>query len=588
MILFKNTCLFILLLNSLFVHAQLARDSIYSTEYIRGQYDKAVAKKDSAALGMAAYKLSGNLNWEQGSTSESVDLISLSLACFSAVGDTSMYHYVSSNFSEYFIEIEQFSEAEKMLVEALSYYHRQGDKRMEMHITARLADMYKKMGEKEKFSQFLQASRQLNKIVKDTLMDIIFLIHQTTEMQNQGKLDSAYLAAKQSLDLSIAFNSSNFSAVNLSNLGYINQLKNNIDSAIYYYIKAEKTAKPPEYSGVRQICFLHLSECYEMKKDYKKAFESAMKYAALSDSILNKGRTEAIDKMTLQFESKEKQAAIDLLEKEKKLSEERNRQKSLLLFGMSFLFVVVFIIVGLAIRFYYQKLKQDKIISTQNKSLDQAKIKSLENAMRLTSVKAMLEGQEKERSRIARELHDSLGGLLSTIKLQLKNNEQIVNNKNTQKISQLLDEATNEVRTIAQNLQPSAIQQLGFIPAVSDLVNNNSRPGFSPKIKLQHYNVPENIEGPIALQFYRIIQEALNNAIRHAKAHEILIQINGEENGVSILIEDDGNGFEIEKEFSGSGLKNIRKRVEFLQAELTLEATEKGTSVFVYWQLNDF
>lgn len=583
MVYYKNIILFVLTLCSLFADAQLARDSIYPTEYIRGQYEKAVANKDSASLGMAAYKLSGNLSWEQGNTSESVDLISLSLACFSAVGDTGMYHYVSSNFSEYFIDIEQFSEAEKMLMEAFSYYQRQGDKKMEMHMTARLADMYKKMGKKEKSYKFLQASRQLNQMIKDTLMDIIFLIHQTTDMQDQGKLDSAYLAARQSLALSKAFNSSNFSAINLSNLGYIHQLNNNIDSAIYYYIKAEKTAKPPEYSAVRQICFMHLSECYEIKKDYKKAFESAMQYAALSDSILSKSRTEAIDKMTLQFESKEKQAAIDLLEKEKEISEEKNHQKNLLLYGLSILFIVVFIVVSFAVRFYYQKLKQDKIISSQNKSLDQAKIKSLENEMRLTSVKAMLDGQEKERSRIARELHDSLGGLLSTIKLQLKNNEEIINNKNIQKISFLLDEATNEVRTIAQNLQPIALQQLGFIPAVSDLVNNNSRPGHLPKIKLQHYNVSEKIEGPIALQFYRIIQEALNNAIRHAEAHEILIQINGEESGVSILIEDDGKGFELEKEFSGSGLKNIRKRVEFLQAELTLEATEKGTSVFVYW-----
>jgi len=227
-------------------------------------------------------------------------------------------------------------------------------------------------------------------------------------------------------------------------------------------------------------------------------------------------------------------------------------------------------------RFYQEKIRNRQIISEQEKELSQNKIDVFEKEVRLSSIEAVLEGQESERVRVARDLHDSLGGLLSTIKLQLKNEES-----NKERLSELLDKATDEVRSIAQNLQPSALQKLGLIAAVNDLLNIYVGKKKGIRINFQHYNVPENLPPNKALQLYRIIQESLNNAVKHSGATEILIQINGEEKGISILVEDDGEGFQKNNDSKGFGLKNMQQRAEFLEAELSIESTENGTTVFM-------
>lgn len=207
---------------------------------------------------------------------------------------------------------------------------------------------------------------------------------------------------------------------------------------------------------------------------------------------------------------------------------------------------------------------------------EQQRIQSLENTVQLASTQAMLDGQENERTRIARDLHDSLGGLLSTVKLNIQNHPE--------KAEALLDQATQEIRMIAQNLQPLAFKEMGLVKAVRDLIYLHRQEGETPKITFQHYDVPDIIAEKVALHFYRFIQEALHNALKHAEASEILIQINGEPKGISIMIEDNGKGFNPNQLHSGNGLQNFKKRAEFLAAELTIESSENGTAVYIFWE----
>ena len=579
----KNITCFGIVYLSLSVQAQLSFDSIYQTEYLREQFAKAEAEKDSAALGMAAYKLGLNLEWEEGLTAKVIDLMTLSLTCLKSAKDTAGYYFVRPNLAEYYIDLNLFSEAEKILLESKAYYNTIGDLALEMHMTSRLAQLYKKIGDSVKHQQYTSETRLMNITVKDTLLDIIFLVEKTYDLKDQEKFDSALIVAHQSLALCNAINKSKFAALNMYNIGILNQFIGELDTAIFYLKKAEKRDRPVEYSEIRQSCFRHLSQCYKLKNDFKNAYQYVLKYAELSDSILNKNRTESLDKITLKYETKEKQAAIENLEKENTLSTQRNRQKSLMLLGLSILFGVLLVALWFLIRFYREKINNEKIIANQTKILNENKIRVLENDLQLTSIKSMLDGQETERSRIARDLHDSLGGLISSIKLQLENTTLKTWENTMEKVRKMLDEAASEIRSIAHNLQPSALDQLGLIPALTDLINYHRQPNQFPNINFQHYNVPKNLDASEALQLYRIVQEALTNAIKHTDAKEVLIQVNGESNGISILVEDDGHGFDSEKEYGGSGLKNIRKRAEFLQAEFTIDSGEKGTSIFLFY-----
>ncbi|HMP28866.1 MAG TPA: sensor histidine kinase, partial [Saprospiraceae bacterium] len=202
----------------------------------------------------------------------------------------------------------------------------------------------------------------------------------------------------------------------------------------------------------------------------------------------------------------------------------------------------------------------------------------------INSMQAMILGEEKERERIAKDLHDSLGGLLSTVKLQFDNVKARMNGSiNTDQYdqaSQLLDTAVNEVRTISKNLQPAALKRYGLVASINDLIGRFSGENM-PEIFFQHYDLPEQIDELVALSIYRVIQELLNNSIKYANASEILIQLNGESDAISLQYEDDGNGFDAQNiPKKGMGLENINSRVNYLKGSISIESTpHEGISV---------
>ena len=204
----------------------------------------------------------------------------------------------------------------------------------------------------------------------------------------------------------------------------------------------------------------------------------------------------------------------------------------------------------------------------------------------------MLIGQEVERERIAKELHDSLGGLLSTIKLRIDN----IRNKETspdriqefKKATGLLDTAVSEVRGISQNLQPGALSKLGLIPAINDLINRYDT-DQGPEIVFQYFDIPLKIDQTVSLGIYRIIQEILTNAIRHSKADEVLVQLNLEGDDIIIHIEDDGVGFDPNIKYKSMGLENIKSRVNYLKGTIEIDSRpQEGTSFLIHvkYQIN--
>jgi signal transduction histidine kinase len=201
-------------------------------------------------------------------------------------------------------------------------------------------------------------------------------------------------------------------------------------------------------------------------------------------------------------------------------------------------------------------------------------------------MKSVIEGQEIERERIAKDLHDSLGGLLSTIKLQFDHvssiNHELHLMKEYTTAHQLLDTAVDEVRTISRNLQPGALQNLGLVSAIKDLINRYEGENY-PDIDFQYYEMPEKMDKMISLSIYRIIQELFYNSIKHANANEILIQINTEDDELVIQYEDDGVGFDQNNlKRKGMGLENIKSRVNYMHGSIAIESEkDKGMAVMI-------
>lgn len=212
-------------------------------------------------------------------------------------------------------------------------------------------------------------------------------------------------------------------------------------------------------------------------------------------------------------------------------------------------------------------------------------LKAAESDKKLVTV--LLENQqivEIERSRLAKDLHDGLGGLLSGIKLKLHSISDDIPQKIELKFSKIvtqLDEVIKEMRRVAHNMMPEALLKFGLGEAIQDYCDGINESNII-KIKYTQIGSLQTLTQSTAIVLYRIIQELTNNSIKHASATNIFIQISKEKRGYNITVEDNGKGFDVKSMpgKKGTGLQNVQSRIEYLKGIFTIESEPlKGTSV---------
>jgi PAS domain S-box-containing protein len=202
-------------------------------------------------------------------------------------------------------------------------------------------------------------------------------------------------------------------------------------------------------------------------------------------------------------------------------------------------------------------------------------------------VAALMEGQEQERSRIARDLHDGLGQMLNAIKMNIN-----LLGKNDPKLTSLfhlIDEAIQESIRISENLLPSKLKDFDLATCLRSLCNSISKTSETPII-FESFGDSQYIEQTQKVNFYRIAQEAINNALKHAEAGSINIQLSEDEEKIELTIEDDGKGFEKNLSYDQSqhhGLVNMKERAEIMGGKLTIESdAARGTLIIIEAPIN--
>ena len=205
---------------------------------------------------------------------------------------------------------------------------------------------------------------------------------------------------------------------------------------------------------------------------------------------------------------------------------------------------------------------------------------------------ARVQAQEEERRRIAREIHDGLGQMLTAIKFNVEILEDNVGvseeeRKRIQDIKGLLDNVMTEAREISYNLMPSVLVDFGLASALQLLTEEVSRRN-NLTVAFHSWGFTERLDPPLEIGLYRIAQEALNNVVKHAHAKEVAVQIVRDETNIRLTIEDDGEGFEL-RNLSvtragkrGMGLPSMRERVLSFNGTLSIDSTPlHGTEIAV-------
>ncbi len=283
-------------------------------------------------------------------------------------------------------------------------------------------------------------------------------------------------------------------------------------------------------------------------------------------------------------EKQDQELRLSKMETQNRIQEINNYQKELSLKDKLNKYYIALITTVLLFLFvllyaYRQRSKHMK----QRENIHHLAIDKERQNAKISVLTALLYGQEQERARVARDLHDGLGGLLSGTKLHLSQiNEQfndVAQNKIQKGISQL-DMAVDELRKVAHNLTPDLLQKFGLQEALNEYASRMSNERLDVDVQFLHYNKGLNPEQQLLT--YRIVQELVNNAIKHAKPTQIIIQMVEEDDQFMITVEDDGNGFDYKniKIKHSAGLYNIQSRVEFLKGNLNVESeVGQGTSV---------
>lgn len=307
------------------------------------------------------------------------------------------------------------------------------------------------------------------------------------------------------------------------------------------------------------------SDYYKLTGDFEKALQYNEAYLNVYEQIIQNQKNQTLHDIEAKYQSEKIKASL----------EKKEKQQTLLIIGVC---VLMTFLIGLYV-FYRKRLAYKNTIQQQ-------KITDLTQKNKLLAMSSMIEGQEAERLRIARDLHDSLGGLLSSVKAHFT----IFKNKFdkdqtldiTQKTYQLIDNSCLEVRRISHNMIPHSLSLSSLKGTLEDLSEHMESEGYT--ITLDVHHLPENLATTKQITIFRIIQEILSNIRKHADAKNVFIQLIGSRNEIQLIVEDDGKGFDYKEAVKnkGLGLNSINSRVEFLDGTIQWESViAEGTTITI-------
>ena len=563
--------------------ASTPTDTLYSYQQLMQFFTDAMANSDVWRMA-EVHKDFGDYYLQTNNYDDSFKSYKKSIDLFEKIGDSTNLYQVKLSLANLYTLQDLDDGAERLLQEAIQYYNRE---KKGVELARAYLDLSRIYLDRQDFQKeifYLNKSVNINRILKDTLLDITISIEKSNSYVRLGEENKALGTAEKALSMSREINNSIFIGRSLLAVGNAYQLKNNPQLAIEYLRQSHQltvSTDSPQFRDIYKI----MAAAYAAQESYDSAYAYVNKFVILNDSLQNADQLETANRLSRQYESQKKDEKIQELSQEKNSAEFSVRKQRNLLISALIGFLAILAGTYFIIRFFQKQISTRELINRQNEKINKQKITELENNMKIESMHAMIEGQEAERERVAKDLHDSLGGLLSTVKLQfdsLENKmEGVVKFKNYQNANRLLDTACQEVRDIARNMQPSSLLNLGLVAAVRDLINRIDDPD-QRTIDFQHYGLETKLENTVALTVYRLVQELLNNSIKHSKAKEILIQLTREESEFIIMVEDDGVGFDVEGVEKGMGTENILSRVNYLKGDLSVHSEKgKGTTTLI-------
>ncbi|KAA5824515.1 tetratricopeptide repeat protein [Algibacter amylolyticus] len=381
---------------------------------------------------------------------------------------------------------------------------------------------------------------------------------------------------EQALQINNGINDEYYRAEVLFKLGEAYSNLKRYQASKSYLKKALEFAKKNNIREIQERVYLELAYISKSQGDYKDAYTYKELSSKFSDSLKNERFIKQINVLEAQFKSKKKDNEIYeqrlLLAQQESIINKKQMQNN--------------IAIGLALLFLILSLASWLIYKQRQKRKDQ-ELLVIKNEAQINSLESLIEGEEKERLRIAKELHDGVNGELSAIKHKL-NTLLELNNKTIEEAVIMIDKSCEQVRAISHNLVPPVLENFNLKTAIADYCSNMNNI-HEPKITFDFLGDTLSLSKLTEVNIFRITQELLTNSIKHAKAKEINVQLSFRNNIIQLAVDDDGVGFNtLNLTSNGLGISNIKSRVAFLNGEIDFVSSESGTSVNILIDITKF
>jgi signal transduction histidine kinase len=306
--------------------------------------------------------------------------------------------------------------------------------------------------------------------------------------------------------------------------------------------------------------------------NFKSAFKKYHTYERTMDNLRAYRYNNLLNDLETKYHTTEKENQLYL-------EQQKNKQQKSIAFILASLVILVSMI-GYLIQ---KNTKRKQLLAEQEKALESQKLSTVLKEQELKSIDAMIAGQEKERQRIANDLHDDLGSLMANVKLHFDALKDNPSPDLYTKANSLIETAYDKIRGMAHAKNSGVMANKGLLKAINDIANSNS---IANKLHIQvvDYGLEQQLENSLELTIFRIIQELIANIVKHAEATEATIHITNHENTINLMVEDNGKGFDTKaiSQHQGMGIHSIDKRIENLGGTVTIESEiNKGTTVII-------
>jgi signal transduction histidine kinase len=470
---------------------------------------------------------------------------------------------------------------EPILNELKAYAEQKNDPASSARVYAKVGGKYLFLDNAEKSLYFYDRSiSDYKKASKPFGVAYIELNKGTVHMLLTQNLDSALYFYKKALPIFEERDYKQGISFAHNNMAEVYKRQKKYDQALEHYKLANDVELNKNGASTRLLYYENLTDLYEKMGDYKNAYEYSIKTKKLSDSLDNTAQNIAISEIQTKYETEKKEKENLQLKTE---VEKKSRAQKILWGGLG-----LSLTIGALISFLVFKNAQKKRkLARQEQQLELQRVEKTLKEQELHTIDNMIAGQEKERQRLANDLHDNLGSTLATLKLNFKSLQRDFDKKEAKPVLEnaalLIDEAYKKTREIAHEKNSGVMAKEGLLPAVKGMAKKISA-AKGVQVEVQDFGLEKRLDNTVEIAVFRIIQELTTNIVKHAHATEATISLTNHEDLLNIIVEDNGKGFNSKKAMrnDGMGLANIEKRVEHMDGSMEIDSSKNvGTSVII-------